>query len=398
MKTKNIFGAVINYLRRADIFSWLIIVAVSVYSLALLKSVSLSPYVKVDYAKTQFFAICLGVAGAFFITLIDYENWANLWHFFAVFSIVIMIYTYLTAESVQGSGGVDAKAWIFIGGRSFQPSELVKILFIVTFSKHLDTIKKKGLIDSPIQVILLFGHAMVPFMLCQLQGDTGAGIVFLFMFLFMSFSAGIKLRYFIILFVVVAAAMPIIWNFIMKDYQRLRFSAFWNLDDPAIQIEDGWQQYLGRTSIASGGFKGYGLFHGKRVASATVPFQESDFILTVAGEELGFIGIMGVIVLLMLLMFKTLYTGTHARDDLGRYICFGFFGMIAIQSLWNIGMCLALLPVMGVTLPFFSQGGSSAMCLYLGYGFVQNVYMRRKENDHSRLTHKTPMRYPINRF
>lgn len=92
-------------------------------------------------------------------------------------------------------------------------------------------------------------------------------------------------------------------------------------------------------------------------------------------------------------MLKVLHVARTSRDDLGRYICFGFFGLIALQSIVNIGMCLAILPVMGVTLPFFSAGGSSSMCLYLGFGLVQSVHMRRKEIDGLHLKRKTPLRF-----
>ena len=119
--------------------------------------------------------------------------------------------------------------------------------------------------------------------------------------------------------------------------------------------------------------------------SNLVTFQHSDFIFSAAGEELGFIGCTAIIVLLFVYLLRILYIASKARDDLGRCICFGFFGLIALQTVSNIGMCLALLPVMGVTLPFFSAGGSSAVCLFLGFGLVQSVYMRRTGVEGPRL-------------
>ena len=136
-----------------------------------------------------------------------------------------------------------------------------------------------------------------------------------------------------------------------------------------------------------------GLFNGIRVADNAVPFQQSDYIFSVAGEELGFLGCSLILLLLLLFMCKVLHVAHSSRDDMGKYICFGFFGMIALQSVSNIGMCLALLPAMGVTLPFFSAGGSSAACLYLGFGLVQSVYMRRKESDGMRLKRRQPLRF-----
>ena len=170
--------------------------------------------------------------------------------------------------------------------------------------------------------------------------------------------------------------------------------ALFNLDNVDVQVNEGYQQYQGMISIGSGKVTGQGLFNGSRVASNSVPFQQSDYIFSVAGEELGLVGCSLIILLLFLLLVKVIHVAHSSRDDLGKFICFGYFGIIALQSISNIGMCLALLPVMGVTLPFFSAGGSSAACMYFGIGLVQSVYMRRKESDGLRLKRKLPMRIP----
>ena len=388
---KRFFKGLWDYIKRADIILWLLLAMISAYSLVLLRSVDYAT--GSGYFRTQLRAIGLGVAAAVVVTLIDYAEIANFWYLLAGFSIFLMIYTSFFGEQVVGSGGVDAKAWINIAGRTFQSSELVKIAFILTFAKHLDVLRKGSKLDHPLHVMLLGCHALVPMLLCEMQGDTGAAIVFFAIFLAMSLSAGIKLRYFAALGGIVLVALPLLWMFVMKDYQKARFTAVFNLEDPTVQMEDGYQQYQGRISIGSGRLDGTGLFNGTRVANKSVPFQQSDYIFSVAGEELGFIGCSLILLLLLLFMAKVLHVASTSRDDLGRYICFGFFGMIALQSVSNIGMCLALLPAMGVTLPFFSAGGSSAACMYLGFGLVQAVYMRRKESDGMRLKRKQPLRF-----
>ena len=388
---KRFFKGLWDYIKKADIILWLLLAMISAYSLVLLRSVDYAT--GSGYFRTQLLAIGLGVAAAVVVTLIDYAEIANFWYLLAGFSIFLMIYTSFFGEQVVGSGGVDAKAWINIAGRTFQSSELVKIAFILTFAKHLDVLRKGSKLDHPLHVMLLGCHALVPMLLCEMQGDTGAAIVFFAIFLTMSLSAGIKLRYFTALGGIVLVALPLLWMFVMKDYQKARFTAVFNLEDPTVQMEDGYQQYQGRISIGSGRLDGTGLFNGTRVANKSVPFQQSDYIFSVAGEELGFIGCSLILLLLLLFMAKVLHVASTSRDDLGRYICFGFFGMIALQSVSNIGMCLALLPAMGVTLPFFSAGGSSAACMYLGFGLVQAVYMRRKESDGMRLKRKQPLRF-----
>lgn len=389
---KRCFKGIWNYIKKADILLWVLVAAISAYSLLLLRSVDSAT--GSSYFRTQVFAIALGVAGAIVISLLDYGELANFWYLLAGFSVFLMIYTALFGEAVQGSGGVDARAWINIGGRTFQSSELVKIAFCLTFAKHLDTLRKRGLVDNPVHVVLLACHALVPMLLCQLQGDTGAAIVFFAMFLCLSLAAGVKLRYFAILGGMVLVALPLVWRFAMSEYQKDRIVALFNLDNVDVQVNEGYQQYQGMISIGSGKVTGQGLFNGSRVASNSVPFQQSDYIFSVAGEELGLVGCSLIILLLFLLLVKVIHVAHSSRDDLGKFICFGYFGIIALQSVSNIGMCLALLPVMGVTLPFFSAGGSSAACMYFGIGLVQSVYMRRKESDGLRLKRKLPMRIP----
>ena len=250
---------------------------------------------------------------------------------------------------------------------------------MITFSKHLTYLKKTQKIDSFLNILGLLAHALIPMGIAQIQGDTGAAIIFFFMFLIMSFSAGVKLRYFVILISSIIIMLPFAWNFILSDYQKERILA---LVDPSLDpFVSRYQQLQGEISIGSGKLFGRGLFNGPRVAMESVPIQESDFIFSVAGEELGFIGCILIILLLLALLIRVFQIALKSCDNIGMYICFGFFGMIASQTIFNLGMCLSLLPVMGVTLPFFSYGGSSMACIYFGIGLIQNVYMYKDDAD-----------------
>lgn len=383
MTHNRFFLRILGWFRRIDKVFWLLMLTVSAFSLLLLKSVSRAT--NTDYFQTQLVVTVIGLTSAALLSLIDYDSIAAFWKLIAGFSVLIMLYTLAFGVAVQGSGGVNAKAWISVAGRTFQTSELVKILFMLTYAKHIAVVKERGKIRKPLHVLLLSGHAAVPVLLCHLQGDDGAAIVFLVMFLCMSLAGGVQLRYFFLLGAVVALAVPFIWNNVLSEYQIKRFTSVYNLDDPTVQLNEGYQQYQGRLSIGSGQLFGKGLFNGSRVESNLVTFQHSDFIFSVAGEELGFVGCTAIILLLFIYLLRVLYIASKARDDLGRCICFGFFGLIALQTVSNIGMCLALLPVMGVTLPFFSAGGSSAVCLFLGFGLVQSVYMHRPGIEGPRL-------------
>ena len=359
-----------SYFRLTDSIFWSISVSTSIFSLLLLLSVSRTS--NFGYFRTQLIAIIIGYIGAFIIT----KHYVIV----AVICVLLIICTLIFGTSVTGNSGIDAKAWLKLpGGISFQPSELAKIGFMITFSKHLSVLKEKNELTSFFNVALLGVHALVPIALTHLQGDDGAAIIFFFMFLFMAFAAGVQLRYFFAVFAAIILMIPILWNYVFAEYQKQRIIN--QINPEADPLNTGFQQIQGKISIGSGKIFGQGLFNGPRVGSNSVPIQESDFIFSVAGEELGFIGCTLIILLLCLMLFRTLKTASMSSDCLGTYICFGFFGLVASQTIFNLGMCLSVLPVMGVTLPFFSAGGSSSACLYLGIGLIQSVYIQRDDDD-----------------
>lgn len=375
---RNFFYKVKDYFKQTDLIFWIISILISIFSLLLLLSVSRTS--NFNYFKTQLIAILIGYISAFIITKSDYRIIAKHYIIIATVCILLIFCTLIFGSAITGNSGIDAKAWLKLpGGISFQPSELAKIGFILTFSKHLSVLKEKNELKSFFNVTLLGVHALIPILLTHLQGDDGAAIIFFFIFLFMSFGAGIQLRYFFAVFAGIVLLIPILWNYVFAEYQKQRILN--QINPEADPLNSGFQQIQGKISIGSGKIFGEGLFNGSRVGNNSVPIQESDFIFSAAGEELGFIGCLLIIVLLIFMLFRILKIALLSSDALGTYICFGFFGLIASQAIFNLGMCLSILPVMGVTLPFFSAGGSSSACLYLGVGLVQSVFMQKYDND-----------------
>lgn len=377
-------GALGSFFKRTDYIFWFLTIAASLYGFALINSVSRSSDSEKGFLATQILAVALGYICAIIISLMDYNVVCRLWYIFAILGVLALVYTYFFGIQIAGT---DDKAWIRIGGRTFQTSELVKIFFIVTFSKHLAVLKERNKLKTFWGVMTLCLHALVPIGLIHLMGDDGTALVFGFMFLIMTFVAGVQLRYYLALFLCAGVSIPILWNSVLNEDQKMRFWTLFNLESDPNGF--GYQQLQGKISIASGEMYGRGYFEGPRVAAESVPYQENDFIFTVAGEELGFIGCIVLLGLLLLLMLRCVMNAFSAKDDLGKFLCFGFFSMVAVQTIINVGMCLGLIPVIGITLPFFSSGGSSVACLYLGVGIVESVYMHRhsleKEMDLSHL-------------
>ncbi len=374
LMVKAFFGGIIDYFRRTDKTFWLLTIIASVYGFLLIASQQRDG--DTNFLRTQVIAVCLGYVAAVVISLINYNYLAKLWWFIAGFSLLLTVSVFFIGIQVSGTDDV---GWIKLpGGVTFQPSELTKICFILTFSKHLAYLVEKERLKTFFGVLTLLLHAMVPVGLIHLQGDDGAALVFALMFLIMSFVAGVQLRYFIVLLAAVIGAVPFVWMKMLNDDQKNRLMVLFGADDATFKTF-GWQQYQGKVSIASGGVYGKGLFNGPRVAGDVVPYQENDFIFTVAGEELGFIGCSAIVLLFALILIRVLMTASKACNPLGRNICIGFFALVGVQVLINLGMVLGILPVVGITLPFFSSGGTSVACLYLGVGLVQSVHMHPED-------------------
>lgn len=322
-----------------------------------------------NFLSTQTFAVVIGIIAAVIISLADYKYILKKWYFAAGLSVLLLSSVFLFGIQVEGT---DDTAWLNIAGLSVQPSEFVKILFIITFSSHLYYLQKKNMITSFLGVVTLIFHATLPMAIIHIQGDDGTVLIFAFIFLVMTFTAGVQKRYFVALLGALIIGIPLIWTFFLNSEHRNRFIALFDIDGNAM-TNYGWQQYQGKISIASGGLLGDGYRNGTRVEYGIVPEQENDFILTVAGEEFGFIGCILILLLLSIIALKILSNGEKSNDLRGKYICSGVFALIASQTIINIGMVLGFLPVVGITLPFFSAGGTSVMSILICIGLVQSV-------------------------
>ena len=365
-----------DYLRHTDIILIVFCLAASGISVAALAAMARSGYVDTSglpykTALVQLAASGAGVCVAMLLSKLDYHTMAKLWKIHAPLCVALVVLTFFIGITV---GEADDKAWISLPlGLSFQPAEVLKISFVITFAFHLSVVKEE--INSLRNVLLLGAHAALPVLLVHLQGDDGTAMVFAFIFLSMSFVAGLSWRYLLGAAAALAAAAPLVWIYVMNEDQRQRIEMIvtGNLDPSGI----GYQQWHGLLSIGSGQLLGTGLFGGEH---RYVPAMRNDFIFAFLGEAMGFVGCLIVILLLLGICSRILWTSHLAQDDLGRYICIGIFAMIAFQSILNIGMCLSMLPVIGVTLPFFSAGGTSAAALYLGIGVVLSVYMHSRRH------------------
>lgn len=371
---KNISAKIVEYLRYTDKLLWILIIGVNTLSLLLIASMQRSG--EYNFLKTQIFALALGFAGAIFLSAIDYKYIKKFWWAAALAGLGLIAVVFMIGIRVEGT---DDMAWINIAGISVQPSEIVKICFIITLSFHLSYLSQKNKIKSFGHLCLLAVHGAIPVLLIHFQGDDGSALIFALIFVIMTFASGVQLRYYLLSLLAIILCAPLVWTKIMNDDQKNRILVLLDLDENAKSVF-GWQQYQGKLSIAAGGYTGEGLFNGQRVEYGIVPEQANDFIFTVAGEELGFIGCCLILLLFLFILLKIFYKSASARDEFGQNLCIGIFALILSQTVVNLGMVLGFLPVVGVTLPFYSAGGTSLLCLMLCMGIVQSVHIYSNED------------------
>ena len=331
--------------------------------------------------KVMLIAILAGIFMALLISIVDYEFVIRLWPLVAGVSLVLMLMLFKWGISPDGRD--DAFTWLEVPGLgiTIQPSEILKIAFIITFSMHIDMCREH--INEWQNILFLFLHALVPTGLVIVTGDLGSALVFVAIFVGMLFVSGVDLRYFAAAIAFALAAAPVLWIGFFSDFQKDRFLAVYH---PSVMEKANYekviyQQKQGISAIGAGGLKGSGYLHGTYTQNGLVPVSRNDMVFTVVCEELGFWGALLMLALLCFVIVRIVMVARSAHDHVSKLICWGAAIMLGGQVFINIGMCLKLLPVIGITLPFMSAGGSSNLCVYLAIGLVLSVYRFNKDRE-----------------
>lgn len=313
----------------------------------------------------QLIAMGIGLLGCLVIAAIDYHKLAKLWFLYAPAALGLFALTFTSLG--YGREGADDVAWIDLGFVQIQPSEILKLAFLLTFSLHISKVKEK--LNRPLHLILLLIHAGLPMVLVAVQGDYGTAIVFAAMTVFMLFAAGLSFWY---LLAGVAAAIPagyFIWNYVFGDVHRGRILVLLHPGTDPLGLE--YQQDLGLRAIRAGGLFGLGL---ESDAYITVPEMHNDFIFSFIGEAFGFVGTVATVCVLAVICLRLFADSRAAKDIMGRTLCIGVFAIMFTHDLANLGMVLKVMPVIGIPLPFFSAGGTAMLSMYLCIGLALSAY------------------------
>ncbi len=324
----------------------------------------------VGYVEKQIIWAVLGLVGAVITASIDhavYHRYAGKLYFF---TILVLLAVLKIGDASKG-----AQRWIGVGWFRIQPSEFAKIALIIVLAVFL--ISRIDRIRSLKTFVQSFIYLAIPMLLIFKQPDLGTSLVLLAIWITMTFVAGTSIKN-IILFVTAGVVLALTaWHMpgLMKDYQKKRVVTFVN--PAADPLGSGYHVNQSRIAIGSGQLLGKGFLKGTQRQLRFIPEQHTDFIFTVVGEELGFVGAVTLVTLYFVLLWRALNIMSVAEDPTGRLIAGGIVGMFLFHTFVNMGMTLGIMPVAGVPLPLFSYGGSSLMANMMAIGLLEGISMRR---------------------
>lgn len=371
-----------DFFHQADLVLLGLCCAATVFGMVLIASAThyMGPAKMLRYVGVQGVAMLLGFCVYVFMSMVDIEIVLKKWKWLVLFNLVFI--GLLRTPLGVGGASTGNQAWLKFPGIPFQigPAEVVKITFTLLLAKQLAWLReeKRDLRSFP-AAAQVAGHTLALMgWYVVISGDMGNALTFFFIFLCMAFAAGFALRWFALLFLGSGAGFAAAWVLdLIPDYMMDRFRVL--VDHSYDSLGVGWQQTRSLMAIGSGGLFGQGYMNGTQTQSTypqSLPNRWTDFVFSVCGEELGLVGCLAVIALLAVIILRVLRVAKNAQTPFHRYICVGMAAMLIYQTVINIGMCLFVMPTIGVTLPFFSYGGSSVVTLYMAMGVVSGIKKR----------------------
>lgn len=338
----------------------------------------------VRYVAVQIFAIVAGIIAYAVVSSIDIRSLAERRGLLVVFNTVLLL-TLLTPYGVDVNGN---RSWLSFPFLPFniQPAEFCKITYVIIMASVMNTYQDR--VSSLRSIFMMCFHLLLAAGLnLAVSSDAGVSLIFVFIFLVAAFAGGVKLIWFLLGGGAIVAAVPFIWTYVMKEYQRRRILVLFDPSIDPLGLNERYQMLHSQRSLNGGGMTGQGLFNGHRTQSGALFAQHTDFIFSAIGEEMGYLGCVLVIVMLVLIIIRCIHVGTRSPDYLRKLVCFGVAGALIFQTLSNVGMCMGITPVIGLTLPFISYGGSSILSMFMMMGLVSGVHARPTRPVHERYIH-----------
>jgi rod shape determining protein RodA len=362
-------------INRFDFFIAIPVLLLNILGLFAVKSATLSMGAGGERIfMMQVIGLVIGILAGGLIGYIDYKDLKTLSVIFYIGSVVLLVVVLFA-----GSGdSLGSRSWLNIAGVSVQPAEVTKITFIIVVAIYLEKLynneKRKNW-----NVIKLVVFSFIPVGLVILQRDYGTTMVFIGIFFVMLIAFGIKYKYLLIMFGTFLMTTPFIWFYLLNDRRKERILTFIDPSRDQDKLGAAFNVERSKMTIGSGQLTGKGLFQGIQTQNSSVPVKESDFIMSVIGEEGGFIAVVVMLVLISWFLVRCVYIAKNSRDPFGSFLVIGVSGLFAIHFIENIGMSIGLLPVTGIPLPFISAGGSFLVTNYIAVGIILSVSARRNK-------------------
>lgn len=357
-------------IRNFDYPLLLILLALCAFGMVMLYSATHGMRVEGDplfFVKRQALWLGIGIAGMLLLCLIDYVNFVSWARYIYIFNLLLLAAVLFVGRTAGG-----AMRWIPLGAFDLQPSEIAKVVLTISLARTLAL--KEGKFDRFSDLLPALAHVAPPALLVFVQPNLGTSLIFVALLFGMLYVAGARSRHLLLMILSGLAAIPLLWQFLF-DHQKMRLTVFLNPGmDPTGY---GYQLLQSMIAIGSGGLFGRGFMESTQVRLQFLPVHYTDFIFSVLGEELGFVGALALLLLYFLLVYRILWIGSHSKDKFGALICCGVAVIFAFQLLVNVGMTISMMPITGLPLPFLSYGNNALLVNLLAVGLVLNVGMRR---------------------
>ncbi len=374
-------NAIKKFFYRTD---WVLLglcLAASIFGIVMIASAS-NYHGASTYVSKQIIALVIGLILFVVLSFLDIEILAEHQTLLVIFSAVFLAMLY--PFGVEGDTG--NRSWMSIPGMPFmiQPAEYCKIIYIIVCARIM-TIYQEHINSLPCVLRLGFVSAVFMGLIVVISKDAGVALIYVFTLIIMALAGGFSFIWFAAAGAGLAVIVPILWNSsLVREDQKNRVMVLFDESIDPLGTTVRYQASRSINAISGGGLTGQGLFQGTQIQSGNVPAQHTDFIFAAIGEELGYAGCALCIGLLVAIILRILYVGAHSQSYFYRQVCVGIAGTLMFQIIINIGMCLGVAPVIGLTLPFFSYGGSSMMSLFIAMGVISSVRMHPSPDSQQR--------------
>lgn len=373
--------AIRDFFKKGDVLLLVLCIMTSLVGLVLIYSATRYDEDLWDNVAKQALFIGLGIIAYVIITFVDVEFLLEKWW---PLVLALGIFLILLLKPFGKAGNTGNRSWVYLPKVpiNFQPGEIAKVVYILVLSRFLNHERTLGVSRVAAIAKYLIITALLAGPLAVLSHDWGLVLMYLLLFIILAWVGGVNKWWFIGVGVPLVGIVAFLWNFILprtsmwNDYRIMRFRVVFDHGlDPQGK---GWQQSQSLVAIGSGKLTGMGFLQGKQTHSSQhmLPARHTDFIFAVCGEEFGLVGCCVILLLLLCIVVRCIWVSRRARSHMSCYIAMGVAGMIMVQTLLNVGMCLYVMPVIGLTLPFISYGGSSTLTLFAAMGIVSSIKMR----------------------